>query len=327
MTFDQIQLPKFYSNECLYFCYYLSQNLAGKSSGNLIYSPYSVAVALALACQGARGPTFEEMRTKMHLTGDQSAIAELFSTSQTELTKNIGKATLNVANKVYLKEGWTLKPEFQEVAVKKFNSEAESINFANSVPAAANINGWVEGKTNNKIKDLIKSDSLDQDTRLVLVNAIYFKGNWQHQFKKEATRKEPFWTSEDKSVDVDMMHIKEDFKYGAFENLDATALELPYNDSDISFLILLPNKRTGLKDLEAKLKDVNLAELTNNMYKSEVEVSMPRFRTEYEVEMKDTLKEVCVAFSRRRCNTIHFHQNQLINPILFALSVGLQKDV
>lgn len=256
-----------------------------------------MAVALALASQGAQGATFDEIKNTLHLTGDQNAIAEQFSTSNTELTKNVGKATLKVANKVYVKDGYELKPAFKEVAVKKFNSEAESVNFVNAAPTAAKINGWVEEKTNNKIKDLIKAESLDQDTRLVLVNAIYFKGNWQHQFKKTNTLKEPFYTSADKSVDVDMMHLTEHFKYGTFDDLDATALELPYNDSDISFLILLPNKRDGLKSLEAKLKTVNLADLTNNMYKSEVQVSMPRFRSEYEIELTETLKEVCTAFT------------------------------
>lgn len=255
-----------------------------------------MAVALAMASQGSKGATFDEIKKGLHLTGDQNAIAEQFSTSQTELTKNVGKAMLRVANKVYVKDGYTLKPEFKEIAVTKFNSEAESVNFVDAVPTAAKINSWVEDKTNSKIKDLIKADSLDADTRLVLVNAIYFKGNWAHQFKKDRTKKEPFWTSEDKSVDVDMMHLKEDFKYGVFDNLDCTALEMPYNDSNISFLVILPNKRSGLKDLEAKLKDVNLADLSNEMYKTEVEVSFPRFRSEYAVEMKEPLQEVCSAF-------------------------------
>lgn len=263
----------------------------------MIYSPHSMAVAMALASQGAQGVTFDEIRNGLHLSGDQNAVAEQFSKSNIELTKNIGKATLKIANKVYVKEGYELKPAFKEVAVNKFNSEAESVNFVDAVPTAAKINGWVEDKTNSKIKDLIKPDTLDADTRLVLVNAIYFKGNWAHQFDKQLTKKEPFWTSQDKSVDVDMMHIKDDFNYGIIEELDATALELPYNDSDISFLILLPNKRTGLKDLEAKLKNVNLADLTSNMYKSEVAVSLPKFRSEYEMEMTEPLKEVCSAFS------------------------------
>lgn len=252
-----------------------------------------MAVALALASQGAKGATFEEIRNGLHLSGDQAAVAEQFGTSQTELLKNAGQTTLNIANKVYVKSGYELQPAFSEVAVKKFNSEAESVNFADAAPTAARINGWVEDKTNKKIKDLIKPDSLDEDTRLVLVNAIYFKGNWRHQFKKGNTKKEPFWVSKDKSVDVDMMHLKEDFKYGIFDDLDCTALELPYNDSDVSMVIFLPNKRTGLKDLETKMKNVNLADLTSNMYRSEVEVSLPRFRSEYEIEMKEPLKEVC----------------------------------
>lgn len=252
---------------------------------------------MGLAAQGSQGATFDQIKSTLHMTGNQEAIADQFGASQLELAKNTGKVTLNVANKVYVKNNYELKPAFKEVAEKKFNSEGESVDFADSVPTAAKINGWVETKTNSKIKDLIKPDSLDTDTRLVLVNAIYFKGNWRNQFKEENTYKDKFWTSEDKSIDVDMMHIKADFKFGTFEDLDATALEMPYNDSDISFLVLLPNKRTGLKDLEAKLKTINLADLTSNMYKSEVEVSLPKFRSEYEIELTEPLKEVCMTFT------------------------------
>lgn len=256
-----------------------------------------MAVALGCAAQGAKGATFDEIKNGLHLSGDQNAIAEQFSTSHTELTKNVGKAILNVANKVYVKSGYELKPAFKEVAVKKFSSETQSLNFADAVPSAAAINNWVEDKTNKKIKDLIKPDSLDADTRLVLVNAIYFKGNWEHKFKVENTKKEPFWTSENKSVEVEMMHIKGDFKYGTFNDLDATALEMKYNDSDISFLILLPNKRTGLKELEAALTHTNITHITNHMYTSDVEVALPKFRVEYEVEMTEPLKKVCSAFA------------------------------
>lgn len=286
----------------------------------MIYSPYSISVALGLAAQGAQGATFEQIKSTLHLSGDQAAIAEQFGASQQELTKNTGAVSLNVANKVYVKNNYELKPAFKEVAEKKFNSEGESVNFADSVPTAAKINGWVETKTNSKIKDLIKADSLDSDTRLVLVNAIYFKGNWRHQFKEENTFKDKFWTSEDKSIDVDMMHLKADLKFGIFEELDATALELPYNDSDISFLVLLPNKRTGLKDLELKLKTINFDDLTSNMYKSDVEVSLPKFRSEYEIELTEPLKQVCMAFTMfhvwtrsYRVHQIIFHQSHYIS--------------
>lgn len=89
-----------------------------------------------------------------------------------------------------------------------FHSESETVNFANAVGSSRNINQWVEDKTNNKIKDLIKPDALGPDTRMVLVNAIYFKGLWEHQFFKERTTTAPFYTSETEFVNVDMMHVK-----------------------------------------------------------------------------------------------------------------------
>lgn len=263
--------------------------------GNVIYSPYSVAAALALASVGSKGQTFDEIKRGLHLTGDQSAIADQFSTSQTELTKNAGNVQLDVANRLYVKNGYSLNANFEEIAAKKFNSGIESVNFLENVKTAGVINQWVEQKTHDKIKDLIKADTLDGDTRVILVNAIYFKGPWKHQFNKDQTKKEKFWTGQDTSVDVDMMHVKENFKYADLNELDAVAVELPYNNSDISMLVILPKSRTGLKDLEAKLKNTNLADITGKMYTSEVEVSMPKFRCEFEASLVEPLKKVCGA--------------------------------
>jgi serpin B len=127
---------------------------------------------------------------------------------------------------------------------------------------------------------------------MVLVNAIYFKGFWTYQFDPKLTFKAPFFLNEDDSVDVDFMKIKKHFKYGRFENLDATALELPYKDSDITMLIILPNKRTGLAALESKLNTVDFGEITSQMYSEEVNVELPKFKIEFDIELTDPLKKV-----------------------------------
>lgn len=208
------------------------------------------------------------------------------------INNSISVLLKNAANKVYVMKNFSVKKSFQDVATKSFASEAQTLDFSHNTEAAGTINGWVEEHTNNKIKDLIKADSLDADTRMVLVNAIYFKGFWTYQFDPKNTFKAPFYLNDVDSVQVDFMKIKKNFKYGFLENLDATALELPYKDSDISMLIILPNKKTGLSALESKLHTIDFAELSNQMYSQEVNVEIPKFKIEFDIELNEPLKKV-----------------------------------
>ncbi|XP_037035592.1 alaserpin-like isoform X2 [Bradysia coprophila] len=260
----------------------------GKTS-NVIISPFSVHMAVSLALMGAKGKTSDEMLRGLKLSGTNAEISEEIHRLIEPIQNN---SMLKVANKVYVMENYRIKPEFNAIAKEKFHSESESLNFAKAAESAGTINKWVEDKTNDKIKDLIPSDALGADTRMVLVNAIYFKGFWQHQFKKERTEKAPFFTSETDSVLVDMMHVKEHFRYGEFSDLDAKGIELPYKDSDMSLFVILPNKRTGLAQLETRLKDINIKDLSGKMYRSEVEVSLPKFKIEFEVSLVDALKKL-----------------------------------
>lgn len=197
---------------------------------------------------------------------------------------------------MFVKQGYSIKPKFNEVATKSFSSEAQQLDFSKNVEAAKTINDWVEGNTNNKIKDLIKSDTLDDDTRMVLVNAIYFKGFWTHQFDKSKTFKGDFFLNDKDVVQVDYMKIKKDFKYGALADYDATAIELPYKDSDISMMIILPNTKTGLSALEAKLNQINFSEVSKSLWSQEVNVEIPKFKIEFDIELNDPLKKVSNIF-------------------------------
>jgi serpin B len=185
-----------------------------------------------------------------------------------------------------------VKKSFADVATKSFNSEAQPLDFSKNEDAAKSINNWVEEKTNNKIKDLIASDSLDSDTRMVLVNAIHFKGTWVYQFDPKDTFKGPFYLNEKDTATVDFMKIKKHFKYGVMEDLDASAIELPYKDSNISMVIILPNSKTGLAALESKLTSIDINELSSRMYSQEVNVEIPKFKVEFDIELNEPLKKV-----------------------------------
>jgi len=256
--------------------------------GSFIFSPASIQQAVTLASFGAAGATKADMLRGLKYPSNYSS-DEIAKNCQ-ELNENVKKSNyLKIANKVYLMKDYTAKETFNQIAHKSFSSESQSLDFSQSDQSAHTINQWVEDHTNNKIKDLIEASSLNSDTRMVLVNAIYFKGFWTHQFDPKNTFKGPFYLNDHDTVTVDYMKIKKHFKYGSIQSLDATAIELPYKDSDITMLIILPNSKTGLPALESKLKTVNFGDITKNLYSQEVNVELPKFKIETELDLKDTL--------------------------------------
>lgn len=253
----------------------------------------SVANALALLAQGSSGKTFEELKTRLHLNNDKIAAANQFVEHREALLKNIGESTLSIANRIYIQQGQQLKKDFKEMAVSKFESDVEPLNFAESEKSAQIINTFVEEKTNGKIKTLFKPDQLTSDTRSVLVNAIYFKGTWEKPFTKAFTHKRDFYNSETEKVSVDFMLASHDaFNYKYLEELSASALEMKYANSSMSFVIVLPKDRMGLTTLETNLKNYDLTKITEKMQLRTFDVHMPKFRVEYEIKLNEVMKNV-----------------------------------
>nr|CAD7427469.1 unnamed protein product [Timema monikensis] len=269
--------------------------LAKAKSGNIIVSPMSLEVVLAMAYFGARGETAEQIATGISLPAERNLALDGFRhlLSSFKSTSNI---TLEIANKVFTQQNYVIKEDFQALAKNSFLSEAQALNFADNVVSAGVINQWVEERTKNKIKDLISPDMLDSLTRLVMVNAVYFKGNWQDQFKPEMTTTEPFYVSAEVKKDVRMMHLKKHFRYSEVDELEAQVLELPYEERQVSMVILLPNDRNGLPNLEAKLTSEKLTEVLSQLHSTEVNVSIPRFKLEDTIDLNSVLQEVTLLY-------------------------------
>lgn len=191
-----------------------------------------------------------------------------------------------------MKKNFSLKRSFKDVATNSFGSEAQTLDFSQNTQSAATINGWVEEHTNNKIKNLIAPSSLNDNTRMVLVNAIYFKGLWANQFDPEDTFTAPFHLNDQETTQVDFMKIKEHFKYASLRDLAATAIQLPYNNSDISMLIILPNSPTGLSHLERKLTVESVGSIYERLESQEVNVEIPKFKIEFDMELNGPLTKV-----------------------------------
>ena len=179
--------------------------------------------------------------------------------------------------------------EFLGLTGKHYGAGLREMDFAAAAEdARRTINAWVEEKTRDRIKDLIKPGVLNSMTRLVLTNAIYFKGDWARQFDEKATRQAPFWVAQEKKVDVPMRFQRARFKYAEMDSLQC--LELPYVGEELSMVVLLPKERTGLDKLEASLNRENLQLWLGRMHKMKVSVHLPKFKMTREFQLGEMLQ-------------------------------------
>uniref|UniRef100_A0A8C2H3X1 Serpin B6 n=1 Tax=Cyprinus carpio TaxID=7962 RepID=A0A8C2H3X1_CYPCA len=227
-------------------------------------------------------------------TEDQ--IHSSFNKLMSELKKPGAPYVLSLANRLYGEQSYQFVEKFLNDAKRYFEAGLEEVDFKKKSDAArVDINKWVEKNTQGKIKDLLPQGAIDEMTRLVLVNAIYFKGNWEKKFPKDATRDGQFKLNKTQTKPVKMMNQKSKFPLAFIPEMNSQVLELPYVGKNLSMLIILPNEiqdeTTGLQKLEKALTYEKLMEWTRPevMYKGEVEVSLPRFKMEKTYDMKNLL--------------------------------------
>ncbi|XP_048005420.1 LOW QUALITY PROTEIN: antitrypsin-like [Leguminivora glycinivorella] len=260
-------------------------------SKNVVSSPLSAEILLALLSLGSSEPALPELLTAIGIQ-DTEAIRSSFSLVSSRL-KSIKGLWMYLANRVYIKKDYELRAELKQDAVQVFDVALKPIDFCNGAVSAKVINDWVESKTNKKIKDLISEDDLDEFTRLVLVNAIYFKGKWKHQFKALNTRNKPFYVKIGTTVDVPMMYIEEKFRYGESDKLNAQLLEMSYEGDEASMVIVLPRNVEGLDAvLEQLATGVDLVQEMQSMISTKVEVYIPKFKIETEIDLTELLPKL-----------------------------------
>jgi serpin B len=260
--------------------------------GNLIFSPYSISIALAMTYAGARADTQIQMAQTMHFLPDQDHLHPAFAHLEARLEQSgkKGHVQLRVANTLWPRKGYEFLRAFLTLTKRFYGVRITPVDFGDGEAARLTINTWVEERTENKIKDLIAEGVLDDSTRLVLVNAIYFKGNWADRFDPGLTNQAAFLTPTGGQVQVPMMTLKHTFKYAEDDVLQA--LELPYAGGDLSMLVLLPRDVNGLVRLEESLVVKNLDKWKKNLQETEVEVSLPRFELTFPFRLDDTLKSM-----------------------------------
>lgn len=275
----------------------LYKELTGNSKGNAFFSPLSISIAFALAQQGATGDTASEMAEALRLRLAGSEIREAYAGLMESLNKrqSEGPFKLHIANALWVQQGYGIKDSFTTTAQDYFQARAEEVDFQEKAKAAVErINKWVANKTADKIEKLIPDGAVDRLTRLILTNAVYFKGTWQSQFQEKETKPQDFHALDGSTFKVPTMRQTETFKYAETEELQA--LELPYKKCGLAMLVILPKKKAGLSQLETKLDRATLESLLSDLKHKHVRLAIPRFK----METKYTLNKPMQSLGMRR---------------------------
>ncbi|XP_028299476.1 leukocyte elastase inhibitor [Gouania willdenowi] len=267
-----------------------------KPSGNIFVSPLSISSALAMVYLGARGDTAEQIARALSFSAGGDVHAD-FQKLNADINSPSASYILKLANRLYGEQSSDFLSGFLDSTQKFYQADLKEVDFIGSAEQSRlEINQWVEQQTEEKIKDLLKPGTVSSMTRLALVNAIYFKGNWKHRFDPSNTKEMPFKVSQNEAVPVQMMYQMKKLPYNYIPDHDLQILELPYVDDELSMLILLPGEpedgSDALLKLEAELTQERLDDWTNrdNMdVHSEVLVHLPRFKLEDEYELNEAL--------------------------------------
>ncbi len=271
---------------------------------NIMISPLSISMALAMALNGAEGETFDDMRETLKLTGmDLDEINEAFE-SLTELLMTVDpKVTMKIANSVWHRDGLPVKEDFLDRLEKHFGAQVEGLDFSD--PAAVEkINSWVDKSTEGMISEII--DEIPPHMVMYLINALYFKGDWLRQFDTEDTRTADFHLETGETTEVEMMSQKGLF--ATYMSGEVQMIELPYGDSLFSMTVIMPADPDTPIDsfINEKVTAENLSEWRSNLRvdNREATVELPKFELEYEIEYNDILKAMGmeIAFSESEAN-------------------------
>ena len=273
-----------------------SQLAENAPEGNLFVSPYSISTAMAMTWAGARGRTAEQMAEVMRFGVPDSEVHSLFGSIQMKLGEGYRREyvqgtgdplTLEVANAIWAQEDYELLDDYVSTVRGDYRAEARNLDFTSDPDGSREtINAWVEEKTRGRIRDLLGPGSIDPYTRLVITNAVYFKGSWRDPFEESATREGSFTTAAGEEVTVPMMHQTESFPY--LEADGCRAVELPYADNSSSMICLLPDG--DINEFEQALTEQRLIDIITRLRSTEVELAMPSFEFTSQFGLSDVLK-------------------------------------
>lgn len=267
----------------------LYNNLPAGNQKNLVISPYSIASALSMTYAGAKGDTAKQMAKTLHYPTDVD-IHPAFADLQQSLPQKSEEGDvlqLKVANALWYEDSLSssINSTFHVALEKYYHAYFHPMPFQNVESALKEINEWTADNTAGKIKDLLKPGAVTPDTKLVLTNALYFKGSWQSPFDEKNTTEMPFKVAPDKSEQVPTMSQDKAVDYWKKDTFQA--VELPYKKGNLSMVVVLPEegKEPKIDDILSNLKD-------KPSEKQQVKVMLPKFKVEAEFQLSDVLQKL-----------------------------------
>ena len=276
----------------------LNRVMAQSPQNNVLLSPFSITSALAMVQNGAAGQTRSEIARVLGVEKLDETVLDAAHRALLTSLKNAPETELLVANSLWLHQDFTIKPDFQKRTQQTFDAEVSTLDFAAS-NAPQQINDWVAKNTKDKITQMI--EQLAPDDRMVLMNAVYFRGDWLDPFEKDNTRDEPFFAPSGKR-EVPMMGRHDHFNY--LENADLQLVSLPYKGERMEMYLLLPRQKTALNALLAKMDAKSFGALIGKMSNREGSVSLPRFKMSDDITLRPYLEQfgIKAAFSMQNAD-------------------------
>ena len=278
-----------------------NQLLKQRTTKNVFVSPSSVILALAMTYNGAEGETRQAMVRALELEGlSLEEVNRGFADLESMLGSADPKLQLNIANSLWARQGFALKPDFIQRTKEFYAAEVTSLDFSNPT-APATINSWVKNNTGGRIEKIV-DDKISDDTILFLINAIYFKGQWTTEFEKSKTKEDNFTLADGSQKKLPMM--SQSGRYTYYKRKDFQAVSLPYGSGRMSMYVFLPDKSSSLDQFERNLTVANWETWMKSFRMAPGEVILPRFKIEYEVDLNDVLKALGMAeaFDSTRAN-------------------------
>jgi len=275
----------FKADNALAFELFREVNLLSEQE-NIMISPLSVSYALAMTYNGAAGTTLEAFNDVLHF-GDLTSeeVNESYKDIMDQMLKLDEKVDFSIANSIWYRLGFQVLSEFIQTNKDYFDAEVQEADFSDPQTLEL-INGWIEEKTNDKIRDML--DEIPDDAKMYLINAIYFNAPWKYEFIKEDTYRGVFRLSDETQHMVDYMSMRGSFQFTS--NEDFRAVELPYGDSAFSMVVMLPWPDKNISDLLAGL-DTDKWELWfehSRFYRDRVD--LPKFKYEFKELLNEPLK-------------------------------------
>ncbi|XP_028618947.1 serpin B9-like isoform X1 [Grammomys surdaster] len=279
------------------FAIHLLKMLCNNSpSKNICYSPINISSALAMILLGVKGNTKVQISEAIGLITEID-IHQCFLWILNTLNKPTRKYIFRMANRLFAENTCEFLPTFKESCLQFYHMEMEQLSFTKAPEESRkNINTWVCKKTKGKIPELLSGASVDSDTRLVLVNALYFKGRWHHKFEIKSTKEMPFKINKDEKRPVKMMCQEDMFKLAYVNEMQVQVLVLPYKGKELNLVVLLPDDGVELSKVENNLTFEKLAAWTKPDYlkTTKVLVFLPKFKLEEDYDMESILPNLGV---------------------------------